>query len=636
MIVLLAVVAWLLTYLVHSTMLIGGALGLAGLGIVRSPAARDTLWKVALIGGLVTATAQQALRLQPAVGHVALAPLDASPYLDVATVRPAAEPSPATAAVLAAMSEATAGESAAPAAAASEAPQVRRLFSGMHIGFPGILLNLWLVGALGLLARLAWLRLALARRLRDRRPVTGGPMVELLTALAHGARVRAPRLSASTALGGPIAFGDEIVVPERIFTDLAPCAQRAVLAHELCHIVRRDPRWLVTASVIETVLFVQPLNALARRRLQETSEFLCDAWAAQRAGGLELAQCLAEVAGWMQAVPRMAGVAAMAEEGSQLVSRVKHLLIAPPRPPRRGAWLARAALGAAALGFVAYAAPGVATEDLSATEWAETPWQDESWAVAPAAEGEGWAAVRDGGRVLVLAAGWSARLEGSGSLAFRQWGRGFVVPEGWHIEVNGERVRGDRELCESEDRGVRFVGPTGSWHVTPVRLAGAPAYAQRGTQDHEAVLAEAERALESRAARLGARVGDVSEALDALQDDQDAADEHTVEMDGAMEAQLDAAIDSIVEIWHRDPRAAERVARRMARQWEREFKPEFERLGIALGEELAPELARMTTSVARDYGPEFARLGAALGATILESLNEAVAEAAAAPRRVKK
>ena len=55
-----------------------------------------------------------------------------------------------------------------------------------------------------------------------------------------------------------------------------------MLAHEVAHLVRRDPHWLVAARVIETVLFVQPLNRLARLRLQEVAEYLSDDWAMAR------------------------------------------------------------------------------------------------------------------------------------------------------------------------------------------------------------------------------------------------------------------------------------------------------------------------------------------------------------------
>ena len=47
--------AWLLTYALHSTLLLGAAALLARR--VRGEAWRETLWKAALVGGIVTATA---------------------------------------------------------------------------------------------------------------------------------------------------------------------------------------------------------------------------------------------------------------------------------------------------------------------------------------------------------------------------------------------------------------------------------------------------------------------------------------------------------------------------------------------------------------------------------------------------
>src|SRR2546428_2485192 len=57
-----SLLAWLLTYLIHSTVL----LGVAWLVTRRrrlEPAASDLLWKVALLAGLVTGTIQSRLEL---------------------------------------------------------------------------------------------------------------------------------------------------------------------------------------------------------------------------------------------------------------------------------------------------------------------------------------------------------------------------------------------------------------------------------------------------------------------------------------------------------------------------------------------------------------------------------------------
>ena len=62
-----AIGAWLLTYLVHSTLLIAVAALVSTR--VTSNGWRDTLWKVALVGGIVTTTVQMALGLEPVAGQ---------------------------------------------------------------------------------------------------------------------------------------------------------------------------------------------------------------------------------------------------------------------------------------------------------------------------------------------------------------------------------------------------------------------------------------------------------------------------------------------------------------------------------------------------------------------------------------
>src|SRR4029079_4173365 len=60
-----AALAWLLTHLIHSTVLLALAWGLTR-ARSWSPASADLLWKTALVGGMLTATAQLRLEVPPA------------------------------------------------------------------------------------------------------------------------------------------------------------------------------------------------------------------------------------------------------------------------------------------------------------------------------------------------------------------------------------------------------------------------------------------------------------------------------------------------------------------------------------------------------------------------------------------
>ncbi|MEP6732908.1 MAG: HEAT repeat domain-containing protein [bacterium] len=311
------VLAWLLTYAIHSTVL----LGLAWL-LVRSrrmsPAASDLLWKTAMLGGILTATVQLRFDVQPK-GTFSLrrTPVVSSHRAPSTHVESAADP----------LSEPIASEplrenadGAVPSAPTSTSDPISPE-SLVVMGWALIALVL----GLGYAAR----RLILVGRIGDRRAVQDGRVLDALGALSREAGLRrTPRLTTTVRISSPIALGiREICVPETALTDLDLEQQRSMLAHELAHLTRRDPIWLAAASLIEHVLWIQPLNRVARRQIATSAEYLCDEWAVRRTGsGVALARCLAQVAEWIQASPLGVPVAGMAEERSLLVSRVAKLL----------------------------------------------------------------------------------------------------------------------------------------------------------------------------------------------------------------------------------------------------------------------------------------------------------------------
>jgi HEAT repeat protein len=199
------------------------------------------------------------------------------------------------------------------------------------------------------------------RRIGPRRQVSDVALLDILDALRRAGNVRrAIRLTATPGLSSPVALGhDEIALPEAALTDLDRDQQRSMLAHELAHLERRDPAWLALACLIERGLFLQPLNLVARVKLQETAELLCDDWAVHRTGsGVSLAACLVKVAEWVDTGPRAIPLAGMAERRSQLVTRIHRLIegrIMPAAP--RSLWFITGATLLVAL--TALAAPSI-------------------------------------------------------------------------------------------------------------------------------------------------------------------------------------------------------------------------------------------------------------------------------------
>jgi beta-lactamase regulating signal transducer with metallopeptidase domain len=219
--------------------------------------------------------------------------------------------------------------------------------------WPGFVLALWtVIGASSLAALLAsWT--CLRRCMLGREVLRDGPLLARFERLRERTRVRAcVRLSVSSRIAAPFSTGllrPEVCVPRAALTELTGAQQDALLAHELAHLVRRDPAWFGIGFLIEKLFFFQPLNRLARRQLSELAEVACDDWAVRWTGArLALASCLTEVAGWVIGEkPRLVTPPGLAGHRSRLAQRVQRLLDDPPRAGRRAA---RAVVAAARRG----------------------------------------------------------------------------------------------------------------------------------------------------------------------------------------------------------------------------------------------------------------------------------------------
>ena len=311
------VLAWLLTYAIHSSVL----LALAWV-LVRarrwSPAAAELLWKSAMLGGILTASVQLRLDVRP-TGTVMLQPsvvtTTAAPVAPIERSKKSAH--------LRTPDVESAPQGLTPGSSAEQSgPVIIMSRSDAAVLTWGLVA---LVLGLSYVAR----RLILVGRLGDRRAVTEGHLFDALTELTRDTGLRAtPRLTATSRISSPVALGiGEICVPDTALTELDSEQQRSLLAHELAHLARRDPVWLGVGSLIERVFWIQPLNRIANRHIATSAEFLCDDWAVRRTGSsVSLARCLAQVAEWIQASPLGVPVAGMAEERSLLVSRVARLV----------------------------------------------------------------------------------------------------------------------------------------------------------------------------------------------------------------------------------------------------------------------------------------------------------------------
>lgn len=327
---------WILTYAVHSTALILFVWGLLALFPKVPLRLQESLWRVALLGGIVTATVTQVADVEPLGGHLAVpAAGEALGHGAVSTSTLAPAPAPAPV-VRRKITQHEAGDvrittvqeskphAIAPAVVTSPAKPSN---------WPWVVVGLAALGALAALVRLGLGARRAQAQLRGRRDVIEDPILEKFFEMCDVAGLKKDgksrvRLTASAHLRSPVALiRREVVVPERAIETLSAAQQHGMIAHEIAHLQRRDPQWALVTALFEAVFVFQPLNHLARRKLQELAEFQCDDWAAKATGGgTHLAKCLAEVASWLDEARPTALTVAMADRDSPVVRRITRLL----------------------------------------------------------------------------------------------------------------------------------------------------------------------------------------------------------------------------------------------------------------------------------------------------------------------
>jgi beta-lactamase regulating signal transducer with metallopeptidase domain len=353
------VTTWLLTYLAHSTILLGAAWLAARFMGDRRLALQEILLRTALVGGLLTATLQVGLGVEPIGGSLAIAELSPAEV-----VFPRGETDTSF----------IADETIFSPTAATDSPQ-----RGI---WPAALLSLWGIGSMLALSILGRSILDLRRLLKTRRFRPPGRLLDRL-ATAMGLR-RAVRLSTTAAIAVPFATGvrkPEICCPERV-GDLAFDHQKSLFAHELAHLSRRDPAWQLLYRIGEALFFLQPLNRIVRRRLEEIAEHLTDERAVACTGDrLGLARCLVVVAHW--GISDAPGVPATAfAAGPRLDRRVRHLISGAVGQHRTARWTAPllAVLVVGSVLLLPAIAPSAAHADISPTASDAVPAQ--SWSTS--------------------------------------------------------------------------------------------------------------------------------------------------------------------------------------------------------------------------------------------------------------
>jgi len=367
--------SWAVTYLLHSSVLIGLAWGLTRLAWFRAPRTREVIWTVALFGGLATAGLAtldrtggverevdvelrmvQGDRLQGQVDDrlrgiewsgVRVARLDLEgeaadrleghgddgvarlelPAADVRELKwqgdeadfPVFAGGPGEACRTALRAGRRGGDGWAESVGTACLPG-----GGVNWLLP--LLGLWLLGV----ALLGWRELrghtSLRRVRRGLEPASARVTCALARVVDGLGRV-AVRAAVSEEVDAPCVVDSKtVVLPPRCQEELEDPELIAVLAHEVAHVCRRDVRRQAFFRWVAVAFWFQPLNRVVLTQLHDLAELICDDWAVGRIRQpLDLARSISRVAEWSAPGSRRQPVLA-SSQGGRLSERVRRIL----------------------------------------------------------------------------------------------------------------------------------------------------------------------------------------------------------------------------------------------------------------------------------------------------------------------
>jgi beta-lactamase regulating signal transducer with metallopeptidase domain len=260
--------------------ILAGIVALVCRAVGLRPAVRHALWLVVLLKLVTPPVVHWPWPGLPAV------PLSAGPERlpPDAAILDATAPAPPPAAETAAWTLLTPDVAAPPAAALPAPPAADPAPVAVSGSWPALLVAtggvLWLAGTVAVMA-LELLRIVRFRLRVGRGRPAPHSLVREMEELADRFGLPPPELVVLPDLASPMVWGlgrAQLLWPARLLEGLPPSGRRAVLAHELAHLKRRDHwvGWLELAAAC--LWWWYPLFWYVRGQLRREAELACDAW----------------------------------------------------------------------------------------------------------------------------------------------------------------------------------------------------------------------------------------------------------------------------------------------------------------------------------------------------------------------
>ena len=320
---------WLLyfaRFLLGSTLLLGGVWLLERFGFLKHRDLSDLCWKAAVIASFAlllppTASFAPQLTLQGSAGEYIQQM--ARPDNTVATRQPISQQSqPET-------TQPTPTKPPQSVGQAASIPTRNHQNTATSWQIPSWLLWPLIIAALALIS-LSITYFMAVRSLGQRTRVSADHQAfRLLFDICDKADIKAtPYLTRTSRIDSPLCLpSGEICLPEWALNDLPDHELRGLIAHEVAHLKHNDPIKLLVLHALTRLFFLQPLFAVAQKRLADLAELAADEWAAGHSDNPKsVAQAIYACARQITDKQQPQWGLAMARDKSKLRARVERLL----------------------------------------------------------------------------------------------------------------------------------------------------------------------------------------------------------------------------------------------------------------------------------------------------------------------